>query len=198
MNTIKRFHIYKDQNAWIDLTLSKAALMIASIVILSAFYQLAIDFNDMQAQNQLDAEAFGLKSAIDDIGSTPLDSIHQNVTYTFNDKNIARAIITGEYVRLEKNRNEISLYSVKPLTFRTMPVKEEELRNILATSFNGNDGTEYHPIDTNDDTVREIISNKGREELILNTGKIVHIKKTPIYLKNNTEVFKIELVLVYQ
>jgi len=172
MTNSKLPRIHKDQNAWIDLTLSKAALMIASIVIFSAFYQLSTDFNDLQAQDQLDAEAFGL--------------------------NIARAIVTGEYVRLEKNRNGIIFYSVKPLTFKTIPLKEEDLRNILATNFNGNDGTEDHTIDTNAATVLEILPIKGREELILNIGKRVHIEKTPIYLKNNTEVNKIELVLVYQ
>jgi hypothetical protein len=198
MNTIKLPRIHKDQNAWIDLTLSKAALMIASIVILSAFYQLSTGFNDIQAQEQLDAEAFGLKSAIDDIGSISLDSIRKNTTYTFNDKNIARAIVTGEYVRLEKNRNEIIFYSVKPLTFKTIPLKEEDLRNILATNFNGDDGTKDHTIDTNAATVLEILSIKGREELILNTGERVHIEKTQIHLKNNTEVTKLELVLVYQ
>ncbi|MDA0524254.1 hypothetical protein [Methanococcoides alaskense] len=198
MTNIKTPHIHKDQNAWIDLTLSKAALMIASIVILSAFYQLSTDFNDLQAQDQLDAEAFGLKNAIDDIGSSSLNSIRKNATYTFNDKNIARAIVTGEYVRLEKNRNGIVFYSVKPLTFKTIPLKEEDLRNILATNFNGNDGNEDHTIDVKAATVLEILSIKGREELILNTGKRVHIEKTPIYLKNNTEVNKIELVLVYQ
>jgi len=198
MTNSKRPRIHKDQNAWIDLTLSKAALMIASIVILSALYQLSTDFNDLQAQDQLDAEAFGLKNAIDDIGSSSLDNIRENATYTFNDKNIARAIVTGEYVRLEKNRNGIIFYSVKPLTFKTIPLKEEDLRNILATNFNGNDGNEDHTIDAKAATVLEILSIKGREELILNTGKRVHIEKTPIYLKNNTEVNKIELVLVYQ
>ena len=198
MTNIKLPHLHKDQNAWIDLTLSKAALMIVSIVILSAFYQLSTGFNDIQAQDQLDAETFGLKNAIDDIGSISLDSIRKNATYTFNDKNIARAIVTGEYVRLEKNRNEITFYSVKPLTFKTMPLKEEDLRNILATNFNGNDGTEDHTIDTDTATVLEILSIEGRKELILNTGKRVHIEKTPIYLKNNTEVTKLELVLVYQ
>ncbi|NPE31413.1 hypothetical protein HNV12_26345 [Methanococcoides sp. SA1] len=198
MTNIKILRIHNNQNAWIDLTLSKAALMIASIVILSAFYQLSTGFNDMQAQDQLDAEAFRLKSAIDDIGSISLDSIRKNTTYTFNDKNIARAIVTGEYVRLEKTRNEIIFHSVKPLTFKTMPLKEEELRYILATNFNGNDGTEDHTIDAKAATVLGMLSNKGREELILNTGKRVHIEKTPVYIKNNTEVDKIELVLVYQ
>ncbi|MCM1987113.1 hypothetical protein [Methanococcoides seepicolus] len=186
MTNSKLPRIHKDQNAWIDLTLSKAALMIASIVILSAFYQLSTDFNDLQAQDQLDAEAFGLKNAIDDIGSSSLDNIRKNATYTFNDKNIARAIVTGEYVRLEKNRNGIIFYSVKPLTFKTIPLKEEDLRNILATNFNGNDGNEDHTIDAKAATVLEILSIKGREELILNTRKRVHIEKTPIYLKNNT------------
>ncbi|MCD4820976.1 MAG: hypothetical protein K8R11_02635 [Methanococcoides sp.] len=198
MTNIKSLRLHNDQNAWIDLTLSKAALMIASILIFSAFYQLSTDFNDLQAQDQLDAEAFGLKNAIDDIGSSSLDNIRKNATYTFNDKNIARAIVTGEYVRLEKNRNGIIFYSVKPLTFKTIPLKEEDLRNILATNFNGNDGNEDHTIDAKTATVLEILSIKGKEELILNTGKRVHIEKTPIYLKNNTEVNKIELVLVYQ
>ena len=55
-----------------------------------------------------------------------------------------------------------------------------------------------HTIDAKAATVLEILSIEGRKELILNTGKRVHIEKTPIYLKNNTEVNKIELVLVYQ
>lgn len=198
MTNIRSPQFYNDQTAWIDLTLSKAALMIVSIVILTAFYQLATDLTDTQVQDQLDNEAFRLKTTIDNIGSISPDSIRYNSTHTFNAKNINRAVITGEYVQLESTHNDILLRAVKPLTFKTLPLNNSELQHLISSNFYGNDGTKEEPIDSNVAAVLEVLSIKGREEVILNTGKIVQIEKTVIYLKNDTEVTKIELVLVYQ
>ncbi|NYT19963.1 MAG: hypothetical protein GKC08_06725 [Methanosarcinales archaeon] len=190
--------IFKDQNGWIEFTLSKAALMITSIVLLAAFYQIGADLSDMQMQRQLDSEAISLKTAIDNIGSISPDSIRLNSTHTFNTENPTDVFISSEYIRSETTYREQTIHSVKPLTFRTLPLNETEMRDILSKNFNEQTGTFEQPLITDTNTALELLSTVGSQEVMLNTGKIVHIEKTSIYLKNDSEVNRLELVLVYQ
>ncbi|SES81326.1 hypothetical protein SAMN04488587_1154 [Methanococcoides vulcani] len=190
--------MFRDRSGWIEFTLSKAALMITSIILLAAFYQIGADFSDIQMQRQLDSEAIGLKTSIDDIGSISPDSIRQNSTYSFNSEYPVDAFISGEYIRFETTHREQTIHSVKPLTFRTIPLNETEMRTFLSNNFNGQPGTFEHPLITDTPTALEVISIVGSQEVMLNTGKIVHIEKTSIYLKNDSEVNRLEVVLVHQ
>ncbi|UGV40853.1 hypothetical protein J7W08_00445 [Methanococcoides orientis] len=188
----------KDRNGWIEFTLSKAALMITSIILLAAFYQIGADFSDIQMQRQLDSEAIKLKASIEDIGSISPDSIIQNTTYSFNSEYPIDAFISDEYIRFETTHSEKIIHSVKPLTFRTIPLNETEMRKVLSNNFNGQPGTFAHPLITDTTTILEVISTVGSQEVILNTGKIVNIEKTSIYLKNDSEVNRLEVILVHQ
>ncbi|WP_048204742.1 hypothetical protein [Methanococcoides methylutens] len=190
--------LVSDQHGWIDFTLSKAALMITSIVILAAFYQIGADLSDIQVQKQLDSESIELKAAIDDIGSVSPDSIRQSSTYEFSTDFPANAFISGEYIRFETTYLDKTVHSVKPLTFRTLAHNETEMRKLLSNNFNGQTGTAEDPITTDTNTALELLSSVSRQELMLNTEKIVHIEKTSIYLKNDPEVRQLEIVLVYQ
>ncbi|WP_445476265.1 hypothetical protein ACT9XH_06070 [Methanococcoides methylutens] len=187
-----------NQSGWIEFTLSKAALMITSIVILAAFYQIGADLSDMQMQRQLDSEAMALKASIDDIGSISPDSIRLNSTYTLDPGHPTDFFISSEYIRSETTYREQTIHSAKPLTFRTLPLNETEMRNHLLNNFNGQTGTIEQPLITDTTTILELLSTVGSQEVMLNTGKIVHIEKTSIYLKNDSEVNRLELVLVYQ
>jgi hypothetical protein len=77
-------------------------------------------------------------------------------------------------------------------------MNETETRELLSNNLNGKTGTFEQPLITNTATVLELLSSVSTQELMLNTGKIVHIEKTPIYLKNDSEVKQLEIVLVYQ
>ncbi|KGK99408.1 hypothetical protein LI82_05280 [Methanococcoides methylutens] len=190
--------MFKDRNGWIEFTLSKAALMITSIILLAAFYQIGADFSDIQMQRQLDSEAIALKASIDNVGSISPDSIRQNSTYSFSSGYPINAFISSEYIRFEMTHREDIIHSVKPLTFRTIPLNETEMRTFLSNNFNGQPGTFEHPLITNTNTIIEVISTVGTQEVILNTGKIVNIEKTSIYLKNDSEVNRLEVILVHQ
>ncbi|AKB84544.1 hypothetical protein MCMEM_0491 [Methanococcoides methylutens MM1] len=172
--------------------------MITSIVILAAFYQIGADLSDIQVQKQLDSESIELKAAIDDIGSVSPDSIRQSSTYEFSTDFPANAFISGEYIRFETTYLDKTVHSVKPLTFRTLAHNETEMRKLLSNNFNGQTGTAEDPITTDTNTALELLSSVSRQELMLNTEKIVHIEKTSIYLKNDPEVRQLEIVLVYQ
>ncbi|WP_135611187.1 hypothetical protein [Methanococcoides sp. AM1] len=190
--------IFRNRSGWIEFTLSKAALMITSIILLAAFYQIGADFSDIQMQRQLDSEVLDLKMSIDDIGSISPDSIRQYSTYPFNSEYPINAFISGEYIRFETTYHEQNIHSVKPLAFRTIPLNETEMRTILSNNFNGQHGTLELPLITDTPTILEVISTVGSQEVMLNTGKIVHIEKTSIYLKNDSEVNRLEVVLVHQ
>ncbi|WP_440952624.1 hypothetical protein [Methanococcoides sp. FTZ1] len=194
----KARELLTDRSGWIDFTLSKASLMIASIVLLAAFYQIGADLSDMQMQRQLDSEAMGLKAAIDDVGSISTDSIRENSTYELNTEYPTRTFISGEYIRFETTYRDRTYHSVKPHTFRTVPLNETEVRELLFNNFNAHTGTIENPLNTKAATVIELLSPVTTQELMLNTEKIVHIEKIPIYLKNDSEVKKLEIVLVYQ
>lgn len=194
----KNRELLRDRSGWIDLTLSKVALMIVSIVLLAAFYQIGSDLSGMQIQKELDSEAIGLKAAIDDIGSSSPDSIRRSSAYELSTDFPAKAFISGEYIRFETTYRDKTIHSVKPLTFRTLPINETEMRNLISNNLNGHTGTAEDPINIDTTTTLEFFSSVSNQELILNTRKIVHIEKTSIYMKNDSEVKQLEIVLVYQ
>ena len=51
-----------DNSAWADFLISKAALILASIVLFAAFFHLFAGFKDLEAQEQLDYLALGFQN----------------------------------------------------------------------------------------------------------------------------------------
>lgn len=58
-----------DESAWADFLISKAALILASIVLFSALFHLVAGFKELEAQEQLDFLARDFKTAVDKAGS---------------------------------------------------------------------------------------------------------------------------------
>lgn len=59
----------RDNSAWADFLISKAALILASVVLFAALFHLAAGFKELEAQEQLDFLALDFKTAVDKVGS---------------------------------------------------------------------------------------------------------------------------------
>jgi hypothetical protein len=58
-----------DNSAWADFLISKAALILASIVLFAALFDLVANFKDLETQKQLDSLAWDFKNAVDNVGA---------------------------------------------------------------------------------------------------------------------------------
>ncbi|MDO9517155.1 MAG: hypothetical protein Q7J10_03795 [Methanosarcinaceae archaeon] len=198
--------IFYDQSGWIDFTLSKIAMIIASVIIIAAVFQLAADFKDMGRENELGVIALDLKSAVDNVGSDTFDAGVMR-TYSFDMERFSfdnrfeiNAYISGEYVRMTATTNDGRIiHAVKPLTFRVLPFNESTLRSELAGRF-GHDGTMDDPIASDYTMIVDFLSQTSTNEVMLNTSMPVYIQKTFTYVIPITYpgVNKIDYVLVHQ
>ena len=199
--------IIDDKSGWIDFTLSKIAMIIASVIIISAAFQLAADFKDMGREKELGVIAFDIKSAVDNVGS---DTFEAGVmrTYSFDMESLSfkngfynvDAFISGEYVRITATTGDGKIiHAVKPLTFRVLPFNESTLQSELADRF-GHAGTMDDPIASDYTMVVEFLSQMSTNEVILNTSIDVYIQKTFTYVIPITDsgVNKLDYVLVHQ
>lgn len=194
--------IWKERCGWVDFTLSKTALILASVIIISAMYHLEADLGNLNTEIELNAIALDFKSAINDVGNEGFE-IAPIRTYSFDltrkniDKTDLDVYISGEYVRIETETDERTFYAVKPLTFRTLTFDEKTLRNELANRFEHN-GSKKNPIISNPTEVIDFLSSKGTQEVLLDKEKEIHIQKTSVYVNTNDGVNKLDCVLVYQ
>ncbi|MDW7731457.1 MAG: hypothetical protein SCH66_03390 [Methanolobus sp.] len=195
-----------DTKAWIDLILSKAALIFASIIILAALYHLTADLQQADKQRQLDAIAQDFRSAIDSTGQSPYGTSSANISYFFDPyrrdgrfSSQLNASVSGEYVSVLHEEDDKSICSVKPLSYRTLPYNDSEIRDELLDSFSAR-GELNDPIMPPFTylNVTDLLTSLGVKEKNLNISTKVHIVKTLIYIQNGTEVKELEYVLVYQ
>ena len=200
-----RRSIFDDQSGWIDFTLSKIAMIIASVIIIAAAFQLAADFKDMGRENELGVIALDFKSAVDNVGSDTFDAGIMR-TYSFDMERFSfdngfydvDASISGEYVRMTATGSDGRyVHVVKPLTFRVLPFNESTLQNELAGRF-GNSGTIDAPIISDYTTVVEFLSQTSANEVMLNISMDVYIQKTFICINTGNGVNKLDYVLVHQ
>ena len=57
----------RDNSAWADFLISKAALILASIILFAALFDLVAGFKELEAQEQLDSLARDFKTAVDEV-----------------------------------------------------------------------------------------------------------------------------------
>lgn len=198
-------NILNDQSGWIDFTLSKIAMIIASVIIIAAAFQLAADFKDMGRENELGVIALDFKSTVDNVGGDTFDAGVMQ-TYSFDMERFSfdngfydvDASISGEYVRMTATGSGGRyVHVVKPLTFRVLPFNESTLRSELAGRF-GNSGTIDAPIVSDYTTVVEFLSQTSANEVMLNISMDVYIQKTFICINTGNGVNKLDYVLVHQ
>ena len=200
------FHFIADDRAWIDLLLSKVALIFASIIILAALYHLAADAGRMNHDRQLDAIAQDFRSAIDSAGKSSYEAGGKIYIFDAYKKHGSfgsglNASVSGEYVSVSFEEKGRRYGSVKPLMYKTLPLSEDEVRGELMGAFSAN-GNISQPIPASYGyiAVAEFLAALGTKEENLNTSIEVHIEKTLVYIQNlnGTEVKELEYILVYQ
>ncbi len=199
-------YFMNNDRAWIDLILSKTALIFASIIILAALYHLSADLQQADKQRQLDAIAQDFRSSIDSAGQSPYGTSSANINYSFDAcgpegkfTGQPDAWVSGEYIGMSYEEDKKTTHAVKPLAYRTLPYNETMIRDELLSRFSAS-GDLADPIISPFTTsnVTDFVTTLGAKEKNLNTSAKVHIVKTLIHVKNGTEVRKLEYVLVYQ
>lgn len=195
-----------DDSAWADFLISKASLVLASVVFFAAFFQLAAGFKDLEAQEQLDFLARDFKATVDKAGAGNFPGDTQEFSYCFDENEILLAspfgedvevCVSGEYVYLKAEAGGKSFSAVRPFTFKVLPFNESELRGKLYARF-GTDGSEESPLTAGLQEISDFLQTAGTEGAVLNADKMISIKKEPVYIKGSEGVFAFEYVLVYQ
>jgi len=59
----------RDDSAWADFLISKAALILASVVLFAALFNLVASFKELETREKLDFLALDFKTAVDEVGS---------------------------------------------------------------------------------------------------------------------------------
>lgn len=198
-------NILNDQSGWIDFILSKIALVIVSVIVISATFQLAVDFKDLGLENELGVIALDFKSAVDNTGSNTFDyGIRKTYSFDMEKSSIdtgfynVNAAISGEYVEMTATTNGgRQIHAVKPLTLRVLPFDENTLRSELAGKF-GCDGTIEDPITSDYMTVSGFLSQKSADKVMLDTSMDIFIQKAITYIETDSGVYKFDYVLVHQ
>jgi hypothetical protein len=195
-----------DDSAWADFLLSKAALILASVVLFAALFQLAAYFKDLEAQGQLDLLARDFKAAVDETGAGNFPGEDRETSYCFGKNEVflvspfgenIEVCVSGEYVHLKAESSGKSFSAVKPFTFRVLPFNESVLREKLYTKF-GTDGSEKYPLKADLQEVNNFLQVSGTEKAVLSAGENISIEKEFVYIKGNEGVSAFEYVLVYQ
>ena len=142
----------RDNSAWADFLISKAALILASVILFAALFHLVAGFEGLEAQEQLDSLARDFKTAVDETGSKnfqrelqqEFQGEFQESSYCFEEKEIFRDSpfggdikirVSGEYVYLEAEADGKSFRAVRPFAFRVLPFNESVLQENLRIRF---------------------------------------------------------------
>ena len=198
--------ISADESAWADFLISKAALVLASVVLFAALFQLAAGFKDLEAQEELDFLARDFKAAVDKAGAGNFPGETQEISYRFDENEVfltsqfgddIEVYVSGEYVHLKAESGSKSFSAVRPFTFRVLPFNESELRGKLYTRF-GNDGSEGSPLSADFQEIQEFLRISGTEVALLSADEDISIKKEFVYVRGSEGVSAFECVLVYQ
>ena len=199
-------HFISDEKAWADLLLSKTALIIATMIILTAVYALAASSSDVVKKDELEVITVDLVSNIDSLGSVHSIAGNDAIIYTFDsyteqliDHNKLNISVTGEYVTAGFEEDRQTIRAARMLSYRTLPFSPDELRDLLIKKFgaNGNISQPVNSVFPYTD-VTDLLSIEAAEELYLNTSKDVIIEQASIFVADGSEVNELEYVLVYQ
>lgn len=201
---IKEF--IEEEFAWADFLISKAALVLSSVVLFAALFQLAAGFKDLEAQEELDFLARDFKTAVDKAGAESFPGDTQEISYRFDENEVFLAspfdenlevYVSGEYAHLKAESGGENFSAVRPFAFRVLPFNESELRGKLYSRF-GNDGSEGSPLSADFQEIIEFLRMAGTEEVLLSADENISIKKEFVYIRGSEGVSAFDYVLVYQ
>ena len=211
-----------DNSAWADFLISKAALILASIILFAALFSLVAGFKDFETQKQLDSLAWDFQNAVDKVGAknfqekvskwSPEESSEESsdefkeISYCFNEKAGFQTLpsgkdlkirVSGEYVSLEAESDGRSFSAVRPFAFRILPFNESVLQEKLHTRF-GADGSLSSPLIDDYKKIEAFIRMLGTEKAVLDPEVNISLRKKLIYVKEDEEVSAFACILVYQ
>jgi hypothetical protein len=201
---IKKFLV--EESAWADFLISKAALVLSSVVLFAALFQMVAGFKDIEAQEDLDFLSRDFKAAVDEVGAKNFPDGAQEISYRFDENEVfltspfgenIQVHVSGEYVHLKAESGGENFSAVKPFTFRVLPFNESELRGKLYIKF-GKDGSEKSPLSADFQEISEFLKVSGAEESLLRADENISIKKEFVYIKGSEGVSVFDCVLVYQ
>lgn len=201
----------EEESAWADFLISKAALVLSSVVLFAALFQLAAGLKNLESQEELDFLARDFKANVDKVGAGNFPENTQEtspteICYRFDQNEVfltssfgenIEVYVSGEYVHLKAESGGKNFSSVRPFTFRVLPFNESELRGKLYTRF-GNDGSKLSPISADLQEIIEFIKISGAEEALLRADENISIKKEFVYVRGKEGVSAFDCVLVYQ
>ncbi len=204
----------RDNSAWADFLISKAALILASVILFAALFHLVAGFEGLEAQEQLDSLARDFKTAVDETGSKnfqrefqqEFQGEFQESSYCFEEKEIFRDSpfggdikirVSGEYVYLEAEADGKSFRAVRPFAFRVLPFNESVLQENLRIRF-GAEGSREAPLIADYPEVEAFLQVLGTKEAVLDPGKNISLKKELIYVKDREGVSAFGYILIYQ
>jgi hypothetical protein len=191
-----------DDSAWADFLISKAALILSSVVLFAALCHLVSDLKDFETQQKLDFLARDFKNAVDKVGAVNF----QEISYCFNEQEAYRALpsgkdlkirVSGEYVSLEAGSEGRKFSAVRPFAFRILPFNDSVLHEKLHTRF-GARGSADSPLRDDYAEIKSFLSMLGTEEAVMNPEVNISLKKELIYVKEGEEVSTFACILIYQ
>ncbi|WP_440945614.1 hypothetical protein ACSAZL_16070 [Methanosarcina sp. T3] len=199
--------LLENESAWADFLISKGALILASVILFAALFQLAAGFKVLETREQLDLLARDFKATVDEAGAGYFqEEVSEDFSYRFDENEVFRAssfrenievCISGEYVHLKAKCDEKSFSAVKPFAFRVLPFNESVLRGKLHTEF-GAEGNEDSPLTAEFQEIKAFLRVSGAKEVVLNADENISIKKELIYVRDSEGVSAFACVLVYQ
>lgn len=204
--TCKIKKLSEEESAWADFLISKAALVLSSVVLFAALFQLAAGLKNLESQEELDFLARDFKADVDKVGAGNFPGGNQEIFYRFDEneafltssfgENI-EVYVSGEYVHLKAEAGGKNFSAVRPFTFRVLPFNESELRGKLYTRF-GKDGSKETPVSADLQEIIEFLKISGAEEALFRADENISIKKEFVYVRGKEGVSAFDCVLVYQ
>ena len=195
--------LYED-DAWSEFVLSKVGLMIACAIVIAAISHMTYSFWSLNQENELDTIALKLKHTIEKTSSIKEgDSsghsfhLHDLVYGSSIDPNMIKAYIGHNYIKVEIERDDRTISTVKPLVFNVITLNESELHKNLHGEF-ASTGRIDGALNENPEVVLDFIAQLAQQEIQLNTSKEVYIVKDFTYIQYDSEVFRLEHILLYQ
>lgn len=166
-----------EEDAWSEFVLSKVGLMIACAIVIAAISHLTYGFWSLNQENELDAIALELKHTIERTSSIKEGEnsgysfhLHDLVYESSIDPNTIKAYIGHNYIRLEIERNDRTISTVKPLVFNVITLNQSELQKSLDSEF-ASTGRIDRPLNENPEDVLDFIAQLAQQETHLNTSK---------------------------
>ncbi|AYK14754.1 MAG: hypothetical protein ACOX7X_11175 [Methanosarcina flavescens] len=217
-----------DDSAWADFLISKAALILASVILFAAIFHLAASFKELEIQEQLDILARDFKTAVDMVGSSNSGSdslrpdnsgsdnsdpgnsgsnnLQADAYYCFEDEEIFRNSPFMEDIKVKISGEYICLETeYRERSFRAVkPFTFKVLpfnESVLHEKLStkfGARGDEETSLTADYAEIEAFLQAIGTEEAVLDPNEKISLKKKLIYVKDEEGVSAFGCVLAYQ